>query len=272
MSCIDTGAFAWARVRHGVELARIRLRQAHHDRAADVEERSNLTSQQQQEPEVPKYRNLFARGGVICYQRRIELSTKTADLRGRRIDCSTRPHGPHHAPVPKRALEEYRRPQTTPALDRSHPRRPPRPGGKSPAPGSADSRRPAPLLYAHPPAGLARSDLPARSQLRGCKRRHLTPAHSCPGHRCHARNLLPCDPGGRRHPRPLGTVQVRGTGSVGTAIPRCQRAGAGAYEQMRRLYGADFDPELAREAFRTGVGFLRWAEEQGRLLADRSAG
>ena len=230
MSCIDTGAFAWARVRHGVELARIRLRQAHHDRAADVEERSNLTSQQQQEPEVPKYRNLFARGGVICY------------------------------------------PQTTPALDRSHPRRPPRPGGKSPAPGSADSRRPAPLLSAHPPAGLARSDLPARSQLRGCKRRHLTPAHSCPGHRCHARNLLPCDPGGRRHPRPLGTVQVRGTGSVGTAIPRCQRAGAGAYEQMRRLYGADFDPELAREAFRTGVGFLSWAEEQGRLLADRSAG
>ncbi len=33
-------------VRHGVELARIRLRQAHHDRAADVEDRSKLTSQQ----------------------------------------------------------------------------------------------------------------------------------------------------------------------------------------------------------------------------------
>ena len=30
-------------------------------------------------PKGPKYRNLFARGGVICYQRCIKLSTKTAD-------------------------------------------------------------------------------------------------------------------------------------------------------------------------------------------------
>ena len=40
--------------------------------------------QMKRKPKSPKYRNLFARGGVIYYQRRangrrIKLSTKTAD-------------------------------------------------------------------------------------------------------------------------------------------------------------------------------------------------
>ena len=38
------------------------------------------------------------------------------------------------------------------------------------------------------------------------------------------------------------------------------------YDQMAELYGETFDAELARDAFRTGVAFLRWAEQVGRGL------
>ncbi len=38
------------------------------------------------------------------------------------------------------------------------------------------------------------------------------------------------------------------------------------YEIVARLYGAAFDADLAREAFRTGIAFLRWAEAVGRKL------
>ena len=36
------------------------------------------------------------------------------------------------------------------------------------------------------------------------------------------------------------------------------------YEDVRRLYSGEFDAELGRMTFRTGVAFLRWAEEAAR--------
>jgi hypothetical protein len=38
------------------------------------------------------------------------------------------------------------------------------------------------------------------------------------------------------------------------------------YEQVERLFGGDFDVALGRDTFRTGVAFMRWAEEIGRSL------
>jgi hypothetical protein len=39
------------------------------------------------------------------------------------------------------------------------------------------------------------------------------------------------------------------------------------YDLMAQLYGEAFDADVAREAFRTGVAFLRWAEAIGRTPA-----
>ena len=40
------------------------------------------------------------------------------------------------------------------------------------------------------------------------------------------------------------------------------------YENVRILYGGDFDADLGRETFRTGVAFLRWAERVARSLPE----
>ncbi len=40
------------------------------------------------------------------------------------------------------------------------------------------------------------------------------------------------------------------------------------YRNVERLFGREFDTQLGRQAFRTGVAFLRWAEEVGRSLPE----
>ena len=40
------------------------------------------------------------------------------------------------------------------------------------------------------------------------------------------------------------------------------------YRNVERLYASEFDTQLGRKTFRTGVAFMRWAEEIGRSLPD----
>lgn len=40
------------------------------------------------------------------------------------------------------------------------------------------------------------------------------------------------------------------------------------YRNVERLYAGDFDTQVGRQTFRTGVAFMRWAEEIGRSLPD----
>ncbi len=40
------------------------------------------------------------------------------------------------------------------------------------------------------------------------------------------------------------------------------------YRNVERLFGNEFDTQLGRQTFRTGVAFMRWAEEIGRSLPD----
>ena len=40
------------------------------------------------------------------------------------------------------------------------------------------------------------------------------------------------------------------------------------YESVARLYRNEFDPDLGRQTFRTGIAFLRWAERIGQALPE----
>ena len=40
------------------------------------------------------------------------------------------------------------------------------------------------------------------------------------------------------------------------------------YDNVRRLYGKEFDADLARQTFRTGIEFLRWAERVAQELLE----
>ncbi len=58
----------------------------------------------------------------------------------------------------------------------------------------------------------------------------------------------------------LARLEARYPGADGPGLARR------FYEIVGRIYGGEFDAGLAREAFRTGIAFLRWAEGLGRQL------